>query len=178
MKGRKNKCALCARPTNRSTYCEAHYYQIRRNGKIVTPDIIEREYHSDFGTPEYTAWAALRGRCLNPKNKVWKYYGGRGIGVCKRWDKYSNFLRDMGRKPSSKHSLDRINLNGNYTPGNCRWATPQEQAVNRRGVKINHTLAAEIRKLKKSGTKSVQLAEKYKLNSSHIDAIVRGRCWK
>jgi hypothetical protein len=86
---------------------------------------------------EYCAWIAMRVRCSKPGNRSFKYYGGRGIKVCDRWLKsYENFLADMGRKPSSKHSINRINNDGNYEPSNCCWATKSEQARNRRFAAI------------------------------------------
>jgi hypothetical protein len=89
--------------------------------------------HGENGSPEWLAWAGMRARCGNPKNHAFSRYGGRGIRVCTRWlDSYENFLADMGRKPSAKHSLDRIDNDGNYEPGNCRWATAMEQRHNRR----------------------------------------------
>lgn len=76
-------------------------------------------------------------RCHNCKSNRFYRYGGRGITVCERWNKFSNFLEDMGLKPSVKHSIDRINNDGNYEPGNCRWATALEQRHNRSKVKTS-----------------------------------------
>jgi len=91
--------------------------------------------HGKTKTPEFNAWSNMRKRC---KLKMfYKNYGSRGIVVCKRWEKsFENFLLDMGAKPTPKHTLDRINNDGNYEPSNCRWATPKEQQRNNRGNRI------------------------------------------
>lgn len=82
--------------------------------------------------PLYATWLGMKRRCLNPNFRGWKHYGGRGISICPEWMVFANFERDMGDKPSPKHSLDRIDPNGNYEPSNCRWATWKEQARNTR----------------------------------------------
>lgn len=81
---------------------------------------------------EYRTWQSLKGRCLNPKDKAYHLYGGRGIKVCDRWvNSYKNFLEDMGAKPQDK-VIDRIDNDGDYTPENCRWATWSESNFNHR----------------------------------------------
>jgi hypothetical protein len=84
-------------------------------------------------TVEYKAWIAMKDRCCNPNCKAFRNYGSRGIAVCERWLKsYPAFLADVGRRPSPQHSIDRINNDGNYEPGNVRWATKNQQNSNRR----------------------------------------------
>ena len=83
-------------------------------------------------------------RCTDPKHEGWRYYGKRGISVCERWrSSFDNFLRDMGPRPSNEHSIDRINNNGNYEPGNCRWATRPQQIGNRRTYFTVHAYGVE-----------------------------------
>jgi hypothetical protein len=93
--------------------------------------------HGATGTPEYRTWLGIRARCSDASNHN---YGGRGIRVCARWqESFEAFLEDMGRRPSDEHSIDRIETNGNYEPGNCRWATAQEQSRNMRvNVMVTH----------------------------------------
>lgn len=93
-----------------------------------------RKTHGRRDTPEYRAWDGMKQRCTNPKARGYDRYGGAGITVCDRWMySFENFYADMGDRPSSEHSLDRIDGSKGYSPNNCRWATRSEQQKNRPG---------------------------------------------
>ena len=105
-------------------------------GKIKSCGCLRRDIPNRFShlmshTREYKIWAEMRKRCLNPNQKTFSYYGGRGIEICKRWGKFENFHSDMGNCPEG-FTLDRINPDGNYEPSNCRWASVKTQTRNRR----------------------------------------------
>lgn len=121
----------CSNKTfNRSKMCPTHIHRKKRGIDLNLP--IRYMNHGYAKSTTYYSWGMMKNRCTNPKAADWKYYGGRGIKLCKRWMKFENFLEDMGPKPSPDLSIDRINVNGNYTPKNCRWATHTEQSKNRR----------------------------------------------
>lgn len=97
--------------------------------------------HGLTKTPEYRAWHSMKQRCLNPNCSRWDKYGGRGIAICQIWlDSFEAFLADMGPRPSQDHSIDRVDNDGDYEPGNCRWATRSEQQRNKGGYRADHKL--------------------------------------
>jgi hypothetical protein len=91
--------------------------------------------HGQHGSPAWQSWTSMKTRCNNPNSTQYELYGGRGIKVCERWEKFENFLEDMGERPEGK-TLDRIDVNKNYEPMNCKWSTKKEQSQNRRKLKL------------------------------------------
>ena len=104
---------------------------------MLSISAVERTTHGMSKTSEHRCWLEMQQRCYNDKREDYHRYGGRGIVVCDGWLKsFDNFYVDMGRKPSPEHSIDRRDVNGNYEPSNCRWATVHEQSRNKRGNRL------------------------------------------
>lgn len=106
--------------------------------KEITRSIFTKHGDTVGGKPttEYKTWCHIKDRCYNPDNKQYQDWGGRGIKMCDRWlSSFHSFLEDMGRKPSPELTIDRINNDGDYEPGNCKWGTDLEQAKNKRNNK-------------------------------------------
>lgn len=113
-------------------WCKIHWQRWYRHGDPHTVKLNHRK-HGMWQSPEYSSWSGMKDRCSNPNNPRYKHYGGRGIKVYDEWkESFSAFYSYIGTKPTAEHSLDRIDVDGNYEPGNVRWATPQEQSYNKR----------------------------------------------
>lgn len=131
--GSRPRCRQCRRASVRRTYERSVLGLPKRiQGGITHGHSIGKM------SATYQSWKAMIQRCCNEKTKRWKDYGGRGITVCDRWMKFSNFLTDMGERPQGK-TIDRKDVNGNYDLENCQWANPKQQGNNtRRNVIIEH----------------------------------------
>ncbi len=130
----------------------------------------DKTIHGGSGTPEYQAWKHIKERCYDKTDRMYPNYGGRGISMCDRWlgeNGVVNFINDVGKRPSKKYSIDRIDVNKNYEPDNCKWSTRKEQNNNKtntiyieyKGVKLNLAQWAE-----KTGMRYSLLSDRYHRN--------------
>lgn len=125
-----DQCSVsgCRKPRFSRGWCHMHWNRWRRNGD---PEITRYDGHSR--TPEFVVWSSMIQRCYDPTCSSYRYYGPRGIGVAEEWRRSFNaFIRAVGPRPGPQYSLDRIDNDKGYEPGNVRWATPVQQARNRR----------------------------------------------
>jgi hypothetical protein len=129
--------------------------------------------HGMKDSPEWTAWQSMRARCSNPNAAGYADYGGRGITVAPVWETFEQFYADMGPRPE-RHSLDRIDVEGNYAPGNCRWATQKTQCRNKRKT-VALTARGKTQSLQdwadETGMLPVTLYKRYLAGWGHEDAI-------
>lgn len=131
---------------------------------------------SQPNSPEYNSWRAMIRRCYLTSQPGYANYGGRGIVVCERWlNSFRTFRSDIGLRPSSEHTVDRINVNGNYEPSNCRWATRAEQNSNRRDnvmLSVNGETASLAEWSRRAGRSKSTIQDRLKLGWSHRDAVM------
>lgn len=120
----------------------------------------------------------MKTRCENSNHRAFHRYGGRGITVCERWATFSNFLVDMGERPSRAYSLDRIDSNGNYETGNCRWIPVGEQNRNRRDNVLNDAKVKRIREMRAAGYGATEIGAVIGANRSAVHEVIVGRNWR
>ena len=126
----------------------------------------------------YQSWMHAKDRCYNPESNRYHRYGARGIKMCQSWlSSFKAFLADMGEAPDGK-TLDRIDNDGDYEPGNCRWATRAEQGQKTSLTKIDLVIAGQIRARRQCGLSLRQLAEEFSVSKSIVHRVVSGKTWR
>lgn len=134
--------------------------------------------HGMSDTRTYASWKDAKRRCFDPKNKRYPEYGGRGIGMSREWrNSFGAFFASMGEAPDGM-TLERVNVDGNYEPGNCRWATKAEQARNTRSNKANWEMVREMRRRHANGESSARLAAEFGMCWTNAKYIVSGVTWR
>ena len=144
------------------------------SGNTKSCGCLKRDVHSETHithgmteSPEYYTWCRIKYRCYNEKSKDYPDYGGRGIKMCERWlESFENFYEDMGERPSLKHSIERLDVNGDYSPENCIWTTYDRQARNQRKFKSNTTGVTGVYQHHKNGVLNRYVADWRELNGT------------
>lgn len=140
--GRQQKVRGDGLTSGRSTSCGCYVNELN-GARLSKMETTHGHTKGKTMSPTFQSWRGMRERCLNPKHGAWPYYGGRGITFCERWKKFENFLSDMGDRPEGM-TLDRRDTDGNYEPGNCRWADRATQTSNRRKRGLRWAIPAVV----------------------------------
>ncbi len=137
-----------------------------------------RTTHGYSYSRTYKTWVGMKSRCNNPNSSDYPRYGGSGVSICDRWRDFRNFLADMGPRPEGK-TLDRYpDKTGNYEPGNCRWATPEEQSQNQITTKLTPEKIVDIRTRRKRGESNPALANEYGISKEMVSLIACRKVWR
>lgn len=147
--------------TETGIVCGHHRSRGKKYGTTVTK-------HELYGT-----WRAMMIRCYYAKHPTFKRYGARGIAVCAAWHDFQTFVAQIPARPTPQHTVERIENDGNYEPGNVCWATRYEQGRNRSTTKISVTDQLEMVRLRLAGTKQAEIATKFSISQGRVSALLK-----
>lgn len=184
LKDRASPCKVdgCEKPSTSRGYCSMHAKRLREYGTVEGRGARTGQKHNRFkhgltGTPTYRAWSGMKRRCYVKHDPNYENYGGRGIIVCDRWrNSFETFLADMGECPPGM-SIDRIDVDGNYEPSNCRWADRKTQNRNRRFARLTDEKVEAIRLEREAGLTLADLSQRHGISVSHVHRVVTGEVW-
>ena len=166
----------CGQKAYARGYCRHHYKKVLKYGDAYHET---RRFHGMSDTVEHDTWRNIKQRCYNENSDCYMNYGGRGIIVCERWkDSFPNFYEDMGKRPSDRHQIDRIDNNGDYEPTNCHWVTNRDNSQNRRSTVLDIDKAREIREKYSQGVRKYELEKEYGCSSGAIAGVLSNKTWK
>jgi len=161
----------------KSCGCLALEHNSEQGKRVIQKMIAARRRHGMSKTPTYAAWRDAKNRCCRTQDSHYHLYGGRGIRMCQEWlDSFAAFLHDMGECPPGM-TLDRIDVNGNYEPGNCRWLSMAEQSRNTRRNVATWESVRLIRAAYKAGESGPSLARRFKMSKSNVYMITSRHTW-
>jgi hypothetical protein len=164
----------CGRESKKRGICIAHYLRLQRLGDVLVDKPVRVHHsHGMCGQGIYIIWGNIVQRCFNPKNTHYDRYGGRGITMCDEWrNSFPAFLKSIGTRPGPDYEIDRIDNDGNYEPGNCRWVTHARNVRNSSVTKLDENRVREIRA---SNLSRKELALIYGVARDTIGEIRSGR---
>lgn len=163
----------CNKPQVAKGYCPACYSRLKRKGTA------DRDKDNRSKHPLHKVWEGMIKRCSIPSSGNYEYYGARGIKVCDRWrNDFWAFVSDMGERPTPLHTIERINGNKDYEPGNCCWALQRQQARNKRNVKLSEDTVRQIKARHKRGERCFEIAKSLDLHYQTVNSVLVGKSWK